>query len=191
LVFPAPANKDDDQGLIKIDHLFSSKNQLSGRYFYDRYNFQRDTNSVPGIFGDNFFYNQSLTVRDTHTLTPAFVLTVSATYARFFRDQFPRRPITLRSAGVKYPLAREVADPAREGVRFTVPGFFTLFSGGALTQQPQSQDYRISSYYTRGGHVLQFGADLERNNDYQLDVSGFEGDFNFDGSRTSSPTVRG
>jgi hypothetical protein len=190
-VFPAPADKDDDQGVIKIDHLFSPRNQISGRYFHDRYNFQRDTNSVPGIFGDNFFYNRSLTVRDTHTFTPSFVMTVTATYARFFRDQFPRRQLTLREAGVQYPLAREVADPAKEGVRFNVTGFFQLFSGGALTQQPETQDYRVSGYYTRGGHVVQFGVDLERNNDYQLDASGFEGDFTFNGSRTSSPAIRG
>lgn len=189
LIVPRDADKDDDQFLAKVDHVFSTRNQMSVRFFYDHYNFQRDTNSVPGVFGDNVFRNRSFTIRDTHTFSPNFVLTASATYSRFFRDQIPQTPTTLRDAGVQYPLGRE--EDLKEGIRFAVAGYFNLFSGGALQQIPAVQGYRGSAYYTRGRHVMQFGVDFDHHNVYHVDVSQFEGQFRFNGARTRSSKIKG
>ena len=188
LIVPRDADKDDDQFLAKVDHVFSTRNQVSVRLFYDRFDFERDTNSVPGVYGDNYFRNRSLTVRDTHTFSPNFVLTASATWSRFFRDQVPRTPTTLREAGVKYPLGRE--EDLKEGIRYDAQGYFNLFSGGALQQVPAVQGYRASAYYTRDRHVMQFGMDFDRHNVYHVDVSQFEGQFTFNGSRTRSSKVK-
>jgi len=190
LAVPSDADKNDDQYLIKIDHMITARSQLSARFFDDRYNFQRqNAGVVPGVFGDNVFRNQSVTVRYSNTFTPSLVFTALGTYSRFRRDQFPSTPITVREAGAKYPLGREAG--VREGIRFNVAGYFNLFSGGALQQIPQLQDYRFSFFHNRGGHGLQFGSDIAFNNVYHLDVSNSEGQFQFNGRRTRLASISG
>ena len=188
LVVEPDADKNDDQTLIKIDHVLSTNNQITGRYFFDRYPFQRDTGSFPGLYGGNLFRNQSLTVRDTHTAGPNLVLIFSGTWSRFNRLQSPVTPVTLTSLGVKIPRAREM--DYVEGIRFNISGFGNLFSGGALQQIPETQQYKASAAINHGEHGLHFGIDYSRVRNYHFDMSQAEGQFTFNGRRTSIASVR-
>ena len=42
-------NIDSTQYVVKIDHVVSNNNHLSGRYFYNRDNFQRPFNAPTGF----------------------------------------------------------------------------------------------------------------------------------------------
>jgi hypothetical protein len=61
---------------------------------------------------------------------------------------------------------------------------FSLFSGGGLEQTPSTSDFHAAAVYTRGGHMLQFGSDLQFDRVYTLDASFTPGTWTFNGQRT-------
>ena len=184
---PPDANLNDDQFLVKVDHVFSTRNHLSGRYFWDRYQFQRDTGSVPGIFASNLFNNQSALARDTYVLKPSTVITSSVSYSRNFRIQSVAAPVTLQELGAQVPLANNLA---RKEMRVNINGYVNLFGGGPLELDPETYEGHVEVSHTRGRHLLQFGGGIERNHEYALDVSTGSGNWAFNGQRTSSTVHR-
>ncbi len=191
-VSPQNRNTDDSQYLIKIDHVFSQKNRLTGRYFLDNYYFQRPTNSVVGFFASNDLRNQSVTVRDTHSFSPILTLTTAFSYTRFARTQLAEAPgrKALQDFGAKVPFASENI-PGFPGVRVFVPGFFNLFSGGGWIHTPQSYNYQAAALYSHGKHILQFGLDVERHVTPNSAFAQTPGTWDFTGQRTSSTSIPG
>lgn len=186
LIVPPDANLNDDQFLVKVDHEFSARNHLSGRYFWDRYQFQRDIGSIPGIFASNLFNNQSALARDTFIATPSTIITSSISYSRNFRVQSVAAPVTVQELGAKVPLANDLA---RKELRVNINGYVNLFGGGPLELDPETYEGHVEVSHTQGKHLLQFGGGIERNHEYALDVSNGSGSWNFNGQRTSSPSV--
>ncbi len=184
-------NIDDHQQLVKIDHQIADRNRLSGRYFFDDYDFQRPFNAPPGFFAANSFRNQSLTLRDTHTFSPNLTFTFTGNFGRFSRTQVPQAPgmKTVQDLGARVPLGTGLS--LFPGVRIMIPGFFNLFSGGTLQQTPTTFDYHFAFLYTKGRHTMQFGADIQADRAYTLDASFTPATWFFDGSRSRSAAVAG
>ena len=163
-------NVDDTQYLVKIDHNFTGNNHFSGRYFYDQNNFQRPFSAPQAFFALNLFRNQSLTLSDTETFSPTLTATFFASFGRFARTQIPQAPglQTLQALGQNVPLGTSV--PIFPGIRVHLPGYFDIFSGGALRQDPTSYMYKASAIKSVGSHTISFGAEFERTgvnaNDY-------------------------
>lgn len=183
---------DDHQHLVKIDHQFSDKNRLSGRYFIDDYDFQRPFNAPLGFFAANTFRNQSLTLRDSHVFTPNLTFTFTGNFGRFARTQEPQAPgmKSLQDLGANVPLGGGPLS-VFPGVRIMIPGFFNLFSGGALIQIPTTFDYHFAFIHVKGRHTMQYGFDLQADRMYTLDASFTPATWFFDGSRTRSASVPG
>ena len=112
------------------------------------------------------------------------VLTFSGAYSKFRRIQEPQAPglQTLQSFGVNAP--QSIPTGFFPGVRFIANPAFQLFSGGGLEQTPQTYDFHGAAVYTTGGHVLQFGSDLQFDRVYTLDASFTPGTWTFNGQRT-------
>src|ERR1700691_2962118 len=70
-------NIDSTQYMVKIDHVVSNSNHLSGRYFYNQDNFQRPFNAPTGFFAANLFRNQSVIITDTQAFSPTLTATFS------------------------------------------------------------------------------------------------------------------
>ncbi len=179
-------NIDDTQYLVKIDNNFSDNNHFSGRYFYDENNFQRPFSAPQAFFALNLFRNQSLTLSDTHTFTPTLTASFFASFGRFARTQIPQAPglQSLQDLGQSVPLGTSV--PIFPGIRVHNSGYFDIFSGGALKQDPTSYDYKASAMKSKGAHTIAFGADFERTGVNANDFSYVPGDNTFTGFATGN-----
>lgn len=177
----ADQNLDDTQYLAKIDQVFSEKDHLSVRYFYDEDNFQRPFNAPSGFFAENLFRNQTLTLNETHIFDPTLTATFYASAQRFARTQIPEDPDlqTLQSFGQQVPLGTTV--PIFPGIRLNISGFVDIFSGGALRQDPTSFEYRAQAVKIWGPHSFNFGAGFERSRIDANDYSYTPGDNTFNG----------
>jgi hypothetical protein len=179
-------NLDDTQYLAKVDHIFSEKDRLSVRYFYDEDNFQRPFNAPTGFYAENLFRNQSLTLNETHIFDPTLTATFYATASRYARTQIPVDPDlqTLQSFGQQVPLGTGV--PIFPGIRLNISGFVDVFSGGALRQDPTTFEYRGQAAKLWGAHTFNFGAGFERTRIDANDYSYTPGDNTFNGQVTGS-----
>ncbi len=179
-------NLDDTQYLVKIDHMITSNNHLSGRYFYDEDDFQRPFSAPTGFFAENLFRNQTATLNDTQTFSPTFTLALFASAGRFARTQIPVDPglQTLQSFGQNVPLGTQV--PIFPGIRDNISGFVDIFSGGALRQDSTSFVYRAVATKVLQAHQITFGAEFERTRIDANDYSYTPGDNTFNGQNSGN-----
>jgi Carboxypeptidase regulatory-like domain len=183
------SNIDSTQYLAKIDHAVTHTNQLSGRYFYNQDNFQRPFNAPLGFFAENLFRNQSLILTDTQVFSPSLTAIFSASAGRFARTQIPQAPgqQSLQDLGQNVPLGAP-GESIFPGIRANISGFVNIFSGGALTQDATSFDYKAAVTKVLHAHTLDFGAEFERDRIDMNDYSYTPGDNTFSGQRTAAPT---
>ena len=167
----------------------SSKDHLSGRYFYNEDNFQRAFNAPLGFFAANRFRNQSLTIADTHVFSNTLTATFTISAGRFARTQVPTDPglQSLQSLGQNLPYGTTNI-PVFTGVRANISGFVNIFSGGGLTQDPTSFEYKGNAVKVLGAHTLSFGGTFERSRIDATDFSYTPGDNTFNGQRTAAPS---
>jgi hypothetical protein len=178
-------NIDSTQYLISMDHQVSSKNHLTGRYFYNQDNFQRPFAAPLGFYALNLFRNQNLTLADTHSFSSTLTGSLHATFGRYARTQIPYAPglKSLQSLGSKVALGTQV--PIFPGIRSNISGgFVNIFSGGALTQDPTAAEFRAEGVKIVGPHQLGFGFVYEHDEINATDYSYTPGDNTFDGSRS-------
>jgi Carboxypeptidase regulatory-like domain len=178
-------NIDSTQYLTRIVHTLTSKDTLSGRYFYNQDNFQRSFTAPLGFFAENLFRNQSLTLSDTHIFSPTLTATFYATGARFARTQIPEAPglQTLQALGQNVPLGTN-AISIFPGVRDNITNYVDIFSGGALKQDSTEFEYKAEVVKLIGAHTLTIGGALERTRIDAVDFSYVPGDNTFNGART-------
>jgi hypothetical protein len=182
-------NIDSTQYLVKIDHVVSAGNHLDGRYFYNQDNFQRPFNAPTGFYAANLFRNQSVIITDTQVFSPTFTATFSASAGRFARTQIPEAPglQSLQDLGQNVPLGSP-GESIFPGIRANISGFVDIFSGGALTQDSTSFDYKASAVKVLNAHTISFGGEFEKDRIDADDYSYTPGDNTFNGERTAAPT---
>lgn len=190
-IFNSNANQniDSTQYLVKIDQILNAKNHLSGRYFYNEDNFQRPFTAPTGFFALNLFRNQSLIITDTHAFSPTFTAEFAASAGRFARTQIPEAPglQSLQDFGQKVPLGSP-GESIFPGIRANINGFVNIFSGGALTQDSTSFDYKATAVKVLNAHTITFGGEFERDRIDADDYSYTPGDNTFNGERTAAPS---
>lgn len=178
-------NIDGTQYLISIDHQLTSKNHLSGRYFYNQFNFQRPFAAPLGFFALNEYRNQNVALADTHSFSSTLTASFHASFGRYARTQIPVAPglKSLQDLGSQVALGTQI--PIFPGIRSNISGgFVNIFSGGALTQDPTSFEYRAEAVKVLGRHSIAFGFTFEHDQINANDYSYTPGDNTFDGSRS-------
>ncbi len=181
------SNIDSTQYLAKIDQVINANNHLIGRYFYNQDNFQRPFNAPLGFFALNLFRNQSAIISDTELFTPTLTGTFSMSAGRFARTQIPEAPglQSLQDLGQNVPLGAP-GESIFPGIRANIAGFVNIFSGGALTQDSTSFDYKAAMVKLQGAHTISFGGEFERDRIDMDDYSYTPGDNTFSGVRSGS-----
>jgi len=180
--------QDDHQIMGKLDYEVASRNHLSGRYFFDRNHIRRDFGSVPGIYCENHYRNEILTIRDTHTFGPSLTAIASLSYSRTHRLEVPVTPIFMQDLTDKVPLGTTRAKPE---IRLTVSGYFSVSTGGPLTFDPRMWEGRGQFAWSHGGHLVQFGVDMHRSLEIAADDTQRSGFWTFGAIRTRSDSIRG
>ena len=159
--------QNSDQGGFRLDHNFSSNDQLTARFAMLNGNavspFSTAGSNVPGFPVADSITTYSATVAETHTYSPRVIQTVRAA---FFRNQFlfdQRLNLTPPSAlGFQYqPTLGESAGPPF----LIVSGYASV--GDPITgprntyQNNYAVSYSLSA--TMGRHSLKFGGEYSRN----------------------------
>ena len=155
---------NDNQAVARVDHSFGSKYRFSGRYFYDQLNvpIEADTRNVLTATDSTMWRSQNLTLNGEFLLHPNLIATVTATYDRVIINQQGVRGFpSWTQLGVNIRDLQTYTDEADPPT--SVGGYFSI-SGPGLFRYP-SAEYQIDNNWTyiRGGHTLQFGADLKLN----------------------------
>jgi hypothetical protein len=182
------ANRDDYQWLGKADYLLSAKNHITGRYFWDRNTQQRNVNSLPGIYANNRYTNQTILVSDTYTISPTWVMTASFNYLRTFRTEVPIAPVTMQQLGAKVPFAS-----ANDGdkINVSITGYTSLAISGGSTMQPSTREAQVDFSHMAGRHFIRFGGSFRNNTSSTFLQNDSEaGGWSFTAARTTSAAVK-
>jgi len=154
---PTPLN--DNQIMARGDHQISNANRASVRYYHswaESTAFLNQRNVLEQTSGGKW-YNQTVTVTDTHTFSPNVVnqalFSINRTDGKFVPPQ-PER--SLASLGLKYyndPIIKWDID---------INGYFRINTGDTNSFPRQELQYLDTVRWTRGRHNLTFGGEYGR-----------------------------
>src|ERR1700675_4493929 len=162
----------------RVDHRFSSKDNLAGSYLYDNSpSRQNDEFNNKLIFTKT--KRQQASVEENHLFSSYLMNSFRLGYHR----EYAAAPSGSKAIN---PLAADTSLGYVPGdtVGFIgVPGL-TFFTGGLSTQQPAEYNWNSwqiydNVFFTKGIHSLKFGANVERIIDNQSTPSQPGGDFEF------------
>jgi Carboxypeptidase regulatory-like domain/TonB-dependent Receptor Plug Domain/TonB dependent receptor len=166
--FSIPANYREDQFTSNLDESLSSKNQLSGRFFYSRaptdIPFNVFAAHVPGFGSQQTAGNDMFVLSDTHAFNPNVINVARFGFVRFNGSQQSVDPI----AGAAVGMATPPSLPGIPGI--VVSGLFTIGPPFQLSyfENTNSFVWQDTVSLTRGKHTLRVGIEAKR---YQLDVA--------------------
>jgi len=150
----------DNQYLGRVDHLFSTRHQVSGRYFYDQLTIPAiiDSANLLTALPNRRWQSQSAVFNYTFTAGATLISNTNLSYNRasniaFGPTQFPGH----RELGINVPTLS-----AGTTFRMSVTQYFGQ-SYNALYRVPRNQ-YNLTHSWTwiKGRHELDFGVDIVR-----------------------------
>jgi hypothetical protein len=186
LYYVVASKQTDNQYIGRIDHQFSSKHQLSGRYFYDGLDNPAlvDPQNRLTAVASKFWDSQSFNLTDTYTVRPTLLMSTTISYSRAFNIQngpdFPGN----RAVGINVPIMSK-----GDSLRFSITNYFSN-AYNALYRVARNQ-YNLTHSWTwvHGRHEIAMGFDMLReqsilDQDFQSD-----GNFAFAGQFSSNNLV--
>jgi hypothetical protein len=150
----APANYDDHQVTVRGDHSFSHRNRISGRYYKSWASsppFLNQKNVLERTSGGEWF-NESVSVTDTHTFTPNLVNQILFGFTHTDGAFLPPQPTkSLVDLGAKY-----YNDPIYKW-QIDISGYFGIDT--ADTNRFPRKEWQIvdTGRWTRGKHQMTLG----------------------------------
>src|SRR5580698_1696183 len=183
----APSPYNTDEFLIKVDHNLTSKQRLSGSYFYTSGN-----NSVPPLNSTSGQPNgnvpwdvqqftwrqQNLNMSDTWTATPSLVNQLWLGYTRNFGGRLNLPDTSLGDLGSEFAVQGPHSLP-----QITVTGFFT--GASAIAGPVAGSNFysvRDVATYNHGRHSISFGAEETLDKDIQQTLLNNYGEVGFNGT---------
>ncbi len=181
------AKSDPNLSIFKIDHRFSDRDSIYGRYAYN----QGETfspGSVPLAGGTRATDGaHGATVNWTHLFSPTRLNTAAVSYNRFIQDAVGQNNGTpvAANAGIIGVSSnpRDVGFP--ESLGFSAgTGFLTL--GEASVRLRRMNTYQIQDTFsiTHGSHYIKFGGEFRALQANVVQTSGLQGSFTFNGQYT-------
>ncbi len=176
-----------------MDHNLTERDRLSFHYFYDSFQVQRQTSTLPGNYAQIVYHNQSLMGSATHTFSPTLILNASFGMARSPRREDPVQPTTLQALGAE--VAPTVSNSPPE-LHVNINGYASFFGGASFVDSSRDSEWSGALTWTHGKHLVTLGMDVLRNLDFSGSIAHFVlvdsmGNWTFNGSRTASPTIQG
>jgi hypothetical protein len=172
--FASQQGIDDDQVVAKVDHNFSSKDQLSGRLLWNRNNTNQVVNNLtlPDFLALIQYRTWNAAVTSSHVFSPALVNIFTFGYNDITRQQVPLIPAQKTWGDLGSGIVR--AAPGPIGYDMQVDGYFHPQSRYALNQFRKGLQYSEGLYWTKGSHTLKVGGDvrqsmLDMNQTFQSD----------------------
>jgi len=146
----------------RIDHRFSEKDILFGRYTFDNGNVERQvSNKPPDVFFKERSRNQYLTLEHVHTFSQALLNTLRVSFSRSTSEVDNQRTVDV-------PPNLWWIPPSAGGVQFgflTISGLVTEMVGDyRLPRNDHLNNYQWHDtlFWTKGAHGLRFGFEGQR-----------------------------
>jgi hypothetical protein len=183
----APSPYNTDEFLIKLDHILTSKQRLSGSYFYaSGNNLVPPLNSTSGQPNGNIpwavqqftWRQQNVNLSDTWAASPNLANQLWLGYTRNIAGRLNLPGTSLGDLGSEFSIQGPHSLP-----QISVTGFFTAASAIA-GPVAGSNFYTVRDVvsYTHGRHSLSFGADETLDKDIQQTLLNNYGVFGFNGT---------
>ncbi len=164
-----PAKFQEDQFNVNIDHNVRSNNKLAGKFFFINYPTEQEFLSffdplnaanVPGFGGKLVQNNRSLSLVDTHTITPRLVNEARFGFNRVFADFIPSEPVSLASVGMsRFNSSFLTGIPSIQVLGSFKIGPLPIFD---VTAGIQTFTYGNTISYIRGKHSVRAGFEFRR-----------------------------
>lgn len=160
--FSIPAPYREDQVTANLDHNFSSKDQLSGKYFYSREPvtepFSPFGANVPGWGTDQTSRNHMFVLSDTHVFNPNLINVARFGFMRFQGLAKIAQPLQAADVGIATPSGL----PETPGI--VVNGMFTIGTAGepVYFENTNSFVWQDTVSLTRGRHSFRMGGEAKR-----------------------------
>lgn len=193
----ASVGGNNDQYNGRIDHTFSERNRMFGRYtFWKNLNLPIDpyrTKTCVDRCTETFNTN-SVVLGDTFSISPTLIADIRLSYMRFSYDR------TASSAGydltqLGWPSSINDQVVFRVVPQTVVTGYDGVFAtnGTGSTIIDRNDSYSIAPTLTKiwGSHTLRFGADLRRNTHNYYQQNSPSGTFTFNSLMTASSPFSG
>jgi hypothetical protein len=176
--------QNDDQYMIKLNWI-QGKNQISGSYFWTRFNEPPDINIARQniIAADNqgnYVKVQNLAINDTYSFSPSLLFNTWFGWTSQTGGSRSGAPFAFSTAGVN------IAAPTPPELVLSVPDFFSIstnhlgdFSRGDYTAR---EDVALQ----RGPHELHFGGEAVRVSNDLTNTYTMSGQFTFGTAQTGS-----
>lgn len=172
--FASGATINDDQAVVRVDHNLSARNQLSGRFLFER----NDTEQVPTLTTLPGFLalikdkNWNASISDTHSFSPVLVNQFTFGFNDIVRNQLPIIPSA--KSWVDFGSGFVRAAPGPIAYDTEINGYFNAESRYALNQYRKGFQYSDNLAWTKGLHTLKMGGDLrqpvvDQNQNFQTD----------------------
>ena len=177
-----------DQGVMRIDHRFSDRNNFSVSYYTERSTdtapFSFSGPSLPGFGELDLITNHAVTLHDTHSFSPTVVNEATADFHR--RDQPGVVPQNTKSPASLGFNGINPDDPSAAGPPAMYIGDINV---GNTYQGPQARrdntwEYRDTVSWIKGRHTFKFGAEYKAYEQNQIFDFLNNGYLLFDGSGT-------
>lgn len=160
--FSVPAPYREDQVTANLDHNFSSKDQLSGKYFYSREPFTEPFSpfgaNVPGWGTNQTSRNHMFVLSHTHVFNPDLINVARFGFMRFSGLGINAQPLMASDVGMATPSGL----PETPGI--VVNGMFTIGTAGEPVsfENTNSFIWQDTVSLTRGRHSFRMGAEVKR-----------------------------
>lgn len=186
LLYQRGDKQTDNQYLARVDHLFSTRHQISGRYFFDELKIPAivDPSNLLTALPDRRWQSQSAVLNYTFTASPTLISNTSLSFNRTSNiangpTQFPGH----KELGINVPNLS-----VGSTFRMTISQYFGQ-SYNALYRVPRNQ-YNLTHSWTKiaGRHELDFGVDIVREHTILDQDFLSDGSFTF-GSRFSGDNL--
>ncbi|MGI8671469.1 MAG: carboxypeptidase regulatory-like domain-containing protein, partial [Luteitalea sp.] len=156
LRYSRPANSDDHQYLLRMDHSFNNNHRIYGRYWRSQAavpEYLDASNVLTSSFGRTWD-NQSISVNDTWVVSPALVNNLVVTYNRTYNDNFQVQSPSYADIGIP-----GVYNDATPQWFFNVGGWFGINTGD--TNKFNRDEYQVVNTlrWTRNRHEIATGID--------------------------------
>ena len=179
---------DDDQGVLRMDWLQSSKNSIFGRYYVVNYR-------NPSVYTDNILTTtqagnleetNSVTLGDTYSFTPTLLNSAHLTFTRRANDRAPASTVpTPATIGV------DMYTPVPNALFTSISGYFATGGGnsGAAFFNVNAFSFNDDIDFIKGKHQIAFGVSVIRDQLNARLIAYQDGTFSFNGQYATGKTV--
>ena len=183
IVSPTTTDNRDSLGL-RMDYQFSGSNTLLGRYL------RTTTDRVTPPITTPAAQEAKATLQDFMMSDTQLLGTHAINVARFASNRIAANPaVTSGLNNADYGINVPNTNPLAQGLAFMgVTGFFNLGDPQQPFVKRLNQVYEVSDHFTwtKGGHQLKFGADVQHQHMIIAFINRPNGDFGFDGRFTGN-----